>query len=168
MLETIYKRRSIRRFTDQAVEEHKVNELLKAAMAAPSGHNFQPWHFVVVSERSMLDELAEVHRYAKMLREATLCIAVCGEETHAGRPNPLWSQDCAAATQNILLAATALGLGSVWLGIYPNSEYCHRVRQILAIPAEITPFSLVALGYPNEMKKPRTQYDESKVHYNSW
>lgn len=162
-LQLLHQRRSIRKFTDQPVSSEQIQSLLSAAMVAPTAHNRQHWHFVVVSKRELLDQLSEVHRYAKMLKEATLCIAVCGERTH-----PFWEQDCAAATQNILLAATGLGLGSVWLGIHPNPEPVQAVRGRLAIPDPYVPLCLIAIGHPAEQKEPAQRFEESKVHYEQW
>jgi nitroreductase len=162
------KRRSVRKYTDKSIEKELIEKMLKAAMAAPSGHNAQPWSFVVVDQREVLDELSEVHKYAKMLKEAQLCIVVCGESYAGGRYQTLWSQDCAAATENILLQATELGIGTVWLGVYPSETSTTRVKRILDLPDEITPFGLISLGYPAEEKEPRTQYTEDKVHLNKW
>jgi nitroreductase len=164
-VQTIFARRSIRKYTEEPVSEEAIEILLKAAMAAPSASNRMPWQFVVVTERETLDALAEAHRHGKMLFEAPLCIAVCGDLTEMER---FWVQDCSAATENLLLAATALGLGSVWLGVYPRDERVEAVRQILALPDFITPLSLVSIGHPAEEKEPRTQYDEACVHRERW
>jgi nitroreductase len=139
--------------------------LLEAAMAAPSASNRKPWQFVVVIERQTLDRLAEVHPHGKMLFQATLCIAVCGDLTEMER---FWVQDCSAATENSLLAATALGLGAVWLGVYPREERVAAVRQVLDIPEAIVPLNLISIGHPAEEKEPRTQYDEVRVHRERW
>ena len=134
-------------------------------MAAPSARNTRPWHFVVVRGRERLDALAEAHPHAAMLRQATLCIAVLGDPEPMGE---YWIQDCAAATENILLAATAQGLGSCWLGMHPRQERKDAVRPLLGIPDSMEILSLIALGHPAEKKEPRTQYDESRVHRESW
>jgi nitroreductase len=119
LIQTIFARRSIRKYTAEPVSEADIKTLLEAAMAAPSAANRKPWQFIVVTERQTLDRLAEVHPHGKMLFEAPLCIAVCGDLTTFER---FWVQDCSAATENLLLAATALGLGAVWLGVYPREE----------------------------------------------
>ncbi len=162
-LELLHKRRSIRKYTSEPVSKADIEAMLKAAMAAPSASNKQPWNFVLVQERSMLDQLAEVHNYAKMLKEASACIVVCGDTS-----NKYWEQDCSAATQNILLAATALGLGSVWLGIHPNAEPVQKVSEWLKIGSTYVPLCLIAIGHPAEEKGPSDRYDESKVHYEQW
>jgi nitroreductase len=165
LIETIFSRRSIRKYTEEPVPEEKVRTILEAAMAAPSASNRKPWHFVVVTEKETLNRLADAHRYGKMLHEAPLCIVVCGDESVAQR---FWQQDCSAATQNILLAAQALGLGSVWCGVYPSEERVREVSEILGIKAPVKPLNLIAVGYPAEKKGPRTQYDDSRVHREHW
>ena len=165
LIKTIFSRRSIRRYTEDSVPEEKVKTILEAAMAAPSASNKKPWHFVVVTERDTLNRLADAHKYGKMLHEAPLCIVVCGDESVAQR---FWQQDCSAATQNILLAAQALGLGSVWCGVYPSEERVKEISEILGIMAPVKPLNLIAVGYPAEKKDPRTQYDGSRVHREHW
>jgi nitroreductase len=165
LIQTIFSRRSIRSYTAQPVEGEQVTTLLKAAMAAPSASNLKPWHFVVVTKRETLDSLAEVHPFGKMLFQAPLAIAVCGDSAISAQ---YWVQDCSAATENLLLAATALGLGSVWLGVYPKEERVKVVRDILGIPESVIPLNLISIGYPDEFKEPRTQYDATRVHTEGW
>jgi nitroreductase len=164
-VQTIFARRSIRKYTDDPVSDADTKTLLEAAMAAPSASNRKPWAFIVVTKRETLDALAETHPHGKMLFEATLCIAVCGDLTEMER---YWVQDCSAATENLLLAATALDLGAVWLGVYPREERVTAVREVLSIPEHITPLNLISIGHPAEEKEPRTQYDGSRVHYERW
>jgi len=164
-IQTIFSRRSIRKYTTEPVSEADIKTLLEAAMAAPSASNRKPWQFVVVTERQTLDALAEAHPHGKMLFQATLCIAVCGDLTEMER---YWVQDCSAATENLLLAATALGLGAVWLGVYPKDDRVAFVRPILDLPETITPLNLISIGHPAEEKEPRTQYNESRVHRERW
>jgi nitroreductase len=165
LIQTIFDRRSIRKYTAEPVSEADIKTLLEAAMAAPSAANRKPWHFIVVTERQTLDKLAEAHPHGKMLFEATLCIAVCGDLTTSER---FWVQDCSAATENLLLAATALSLGAVWLGVYPREDRIAAVRQVLGIPETIAPLNLISIGHPAEEKEPRTQYDEARVHRERW
>jgi len=164
-VDTIFARRSIRKYTKDPVSYEDLSTLLKAAMASPSASNRRPWHFVVVQERKKLDELAEIHQYGKMLHEATLCVCVCGDPTLSER---FWVQDCSAATENILLAAVSLGLGAVWLGVYPSEERVESIKKALGIPKSVIPLNLISIGHPAEEKEPRTQYDESRVHKESW
>jgi nitroreductase len=164
-LETIYARRSIRRFTDREVTAEQEGELLRAAMAAPSGRDMKPWHFVVVGKRETLQRIADAHPFGKMIESAALCIAVLGDPAVNG---DYWIVDCAAATQNILLAATALGLGSCWVGVFPREERKPPLREILGVPGDMEICSLVAIGHPAESKPARTQYDPSRVHRERW
>ena len=165
LIKTIFARRSIRKYTAEPVSEANIKTLLEAAMAAPSASNRKPWRFVVVTKRQTLDGLAEVHPHGKMLFEAPLCISVCGDLTTFER---FWVQDCSAATENLLLAATALGLGAVWLGVYPREDRVAAVRQVLGLPEAVTPLNLISIGHPAEEKKPRTQYDDARVHRERW
>lgn len=165
LLQTIFSRRSIRRYTAQPVRESDIKTMLEAAMAAPSSSNRQPWHFIVVTERQKLDKLAQVHPYGKMLHDAPLCIAVCGDETISPRS---WVQDCSAAAENLLLAAAALGLGAVWLGVHPRESRVGPIRKALHIPDTVVPLNLISIGHPAEEKEPRTQYDEGRVHRDQW
>jgi len=165
IIETIFARRSIRKYTTELVESNKIDTMLKAAMAAPSASNRKPWHFIVITDRQALDTLGKVHPYGKMLHEAPLCIAVCGDQNIS---QTQWVQDCSAATENLLLAATALGLGAVWLGVYPSKERVSSVRKVLDIPKHITPLNLISIGLPAEDKEPRTQYDKQRIHSNHW
>jgi len=165
LIRAIFARRSIRKYTRKLVSEKDVKTMLEAAMAAPSASNRKPWHFIVVTERQILDNLARAHPYGKMLLEAPLCIAVCGDKNISSR---YWVQDCSAATENLLLAATALGLGAVWLGIHPREERVNPIRKVLNIPENIAPLNLISIGHPAEKKEPRTQYDETRVHLEHW
>ena len=165
LIKTIFSRRSIRKYTEEPVPEEHVTTILEAAMAAPSASNRKPWHFVVVTERDTLNRLADAHKYAKMLQEAPLCVVVCGDESVSPR---FWEQDCSAATQNILLAAQALGLGSVWCGVHPSEERVKDISEILGIKQPVKPLNLIAIGHPAEEKEPRTQYDEERVHRERW
>ncbi len=164
LVQTILARRSIRQYTPAPVSEEHVKTLLEAAMAAPSASDIKPWHFIVVSDRETLDALADVHPHGKMLYDAALCVAVCGvpEESR------YWVQDCSAATENLLLAVTALGLGAVWLGVHPREERVAPVRRVLGIPESVVPLNLLSIGHPAEEQEARTQYDEARVHRGRW
>ncbi len=164
-IETIFSRRSIRKYTHSHVEKEAIRTIMEAGMAAPSSRNLKPWHLVLVTERATLNRLGEAHPHGKMLMEAPVAIAVCGQLDIS--PD-FWIQDCSAVTENILLAATSLGLGSVWLGCHPREDRVASVREILGIPDGIGVLSLIAIGHPAETKEPRTQYDESRVHREKW
>jgi nitroreductase len=167
-LEAIFTRRSIREYTTQAVPEELVKKILSAAMQAPSAGNQQPWHFIVVTERNQMNSLADALPFGKMLHTAPLAIAVCADFEAARYPD-YWVQDCSAATQNLLLAAHALGLGAVWLGVYPLEERVAGVKQILALPVPVIPLCIVPLGYPASPLPPaERRYTETRLHYNQW
>lgn len=167
LFETIMTRRSIRNFKNVPVEKETIKKILEAAMNAPTAGNQLAWQFVVVTAREMLNELAKAHPYADSLLSAPLAIAVCGDvkaEKHSG----FWVQDCSAATQNILLAAHAEGLGAVWLGVYPRADREKSVSRVMGLPEGIITLSIVAIGHPVRKLSPQKRYDESKVHYNGW
>jgi len=167
LFEGILTRRSIRRYTNEKVSDDLIKKLLEAGMAAPSAGNQQAWHFVVINEHQILDEIPKFHPYSQMLKQAPIAILVCGnikEETHKG----YWIQDCSAATQNILLAAHGLGLGAVWLGVHPRKDRVDGIRKLLNLPDHIAPLSLISIGYPAEKKPKSERYDEAKISYNGW
>jgi len=167
-LEAILSRRSIRSYTAEQVPDQVVEELLEAAMSAPSAHNKQPWHFILIDDRKILDEISRIHPWASMLRKAPLAILVCGD-LQVDNGLGFWVLDCAAATQNILLAAHAKGLGAVWVGIYPVEERsATAIRKMTGIPEHIAPLSLIPLGYPAEGKSGANRYNADKVHRNKW
>lgn len=161
----ILARRSVRRYTNEAVSADATTAILEAAMSAPSGRNLKPWHFVVVTDRAALDALASVGQYWGMLAEAPLAIVVCSDPDVSDK---YWDQDAVAATENALLAASMLGLGAVWLGCHPNDERMNPVRELLAIPEGIVPVSVLSIGHPAETKEARTQFDASRVHDGRW
>lgn len=164
-VQTIINRRSIRKYQERTIEEELVNMLLQAAMSAPSACNQQPWHFIVVTKRSLLEKLSECNGGYTMLKNAPLAILVCGEPRLATLPH-FWPLDCAAASQNILLTAQAEGLGGVWLGAYPANEHVEYIRRTLNIPSQIIPFAIISLGYPDEVREPLQRFDSKRVHYN--
>ncbi|TGE31610.1 nitroreductase family protein [Desulfosporosinus sp. Sb-LF] len=168
-MEAILSRRSIRKYTNQTVSKEIVHELLEAGMCAPSAGNERPWHFIVIEERPLLEEIMKVHQFSKMLNEAPLAILVCADVTCDKYPGTnYWIQDCAAATENILIAAKEKDLGTCWLGVYPKPERVEGIRNIFALPAHVFPFCVIALGHPAEIKAPIVRYDETRVHHNCW
>ena len=169
VLENIHNRKSVRQFTSEPVSDEHIETMLKAAMAAPSAVNYQPWRFVVITEREKLDAMAEILPYAKMLRQAPLAIVVCGETTwFEGNENPYWQQDCSAATQNILLTAEALGLGAVWTGVYPNMELARPLGKFLGLPATVQPLCTIPIGHHDGTTQPRDKWKPENIHYNKW
>lgn len=171
-IDNLFARRSIRDFAERLLRKDQIQTLLRAAMAAPSAGDFKPWHFIIVMDEARRTALAKAHGHADMLIKAPVGFIVCGEPTLSFPDQPAisdyWIQDAAAATENLLLAAVGLGLGAVWCGVFPVAERVQSFRRILEIPERVIPFSLVPVGYPAERKEPRTQYDENRVHTNSW
>lgn len=166
-MEAILSRRSIRKYTDQSVSDEIVTELLEAAMSAPSAGNEQPWHFVVIKDREKLNAIPNFHPHSRMLEHAPVAILVCGDE-QLQKYEGYWVQDCSAATQNLLVAVQAKGLGAVWLGIYPIAERVAGLQKLLGIPESVTPFALISIGYPVEEKPPAERYNAARIHHNQW
>ncbi|MFZ5807259.1 MAG: nitroreductase family protein [Verrucomicrobiota bacterium] len=166
-LEAIQTRRSVRKYTDKPIAENMMHSLLAAAMSAPSAGNQQPWHFIVITDKKLMQEVAAVHPHAGMITQAAAAMMICGDET-LEKYKGFWPQDCSAATQNILLAAHAQGLGAVWAGIYPDIDRMQAIRNIFKIPKHIAPFSLIPLGYPAENKPGENRFKQDRVHTNRW
>lgn len=166
-LEAMRTRRSIRKFTGEPVTDAEIETVLKAAMAAPSAFNQQRWRFVVVRDPARLAELAEATPYAGSLAGAAAGIVVCGETADERTPG-YWIVECSAATENVLIAANAIGLGAVWLGVALYDDRVGNVRRILALPDHIAPLAMVALGRPAEAREPGERFDADKVHNETW
>lgn len=169
VLDNIATRASVRQFTDQPVEASVMEQILRAGMAAPSAVNKQPWAFVVITEPEQLAALNEVHPYAN-LKTATAAVIVCGDMDKAleGRAREYWVQDCSAVTENILLAAHALGLGAVWCGVYPSTERVAAVSEVLGLPGSIVPLNIVTMGYPAADVQPKDKWNPDLIHYQRW
>lgn len=165
VIQTIFRRRSIRKYVDQPVDVETLTLLLQAAMAAPTATNSQPWEFIVITETETLDRIRSKLLSARY--NAPAAIVVCGNPSIANNSSAqrFWEQDCSAATENILIAATGLGLGSVWIGIHPLPSVIKSVRELLDIPKNVIPLAMVYVGYPSEEKPARTQYNEHRVHW---
>lgn len=163
--DALQKRRSVRKFTDEAVSQEMIDELMHAAMSGPSACNKTPWEFYVVRDKEKLTELKTASRFTKM--DAPLAIVVAG---NLSRALPLkfaefWIQDCSAATENILLQVTELGLGAVWCGMHPQKKPKDRVREILGMSKTIEPLNVIFIGHPAEEPEARDQYNEKFVHF---
>jgi len=163
--EVLLKRRSVRKFTEELISDEMIEELLHAAMSGPSACNKKPWDFYVITNPQKLEELKVSSMFTKM--SSPLAVVVCGD---LSRALPLkmaeyWIQDCSAATENILLRATDLGLGAVWCGIYPQKKAIEKVQKILEIPKTQIPLNLIFIGHPAEEPEARDQYEEKRVHY---
>jgi nitroreductase len=160
-------RRSIRKYKPGTIPENKLRKILEAAMNAPSAGNQQAWQFIVVREKETLLKITDIHPYSQMLKQAGAAIVICGDlgaEKHRG----YWVQDCAAATQNVLLAAHALGLGAVWLGVHPRRERVSGIQRLLRLPKNVVPLSVISLGRPGEKPHKEKRYDAGKVHQEQW
>lgn len=167
-LDVFYKRRSIRKFTEEPVSREDLINLLKIGMSGPSAMNAKPWEFVVITEMEILSMLRKNLMFAKMVAPAAICV-LGSKRLQANKGGDLfWEQDCSAATENILLAATAMGLGTVWIGIHPVHLFERQVKSILNLPAGVTPLNLIMIGHPAEEKEARTQYDEKRVHWGAF
>lgn len=166
-IDAIMTRRSIREYQDKPVPESIVKKLLAAAMNAPSAANQQPWQFVVVTDKSLLKQIPSFSPYAAPAPKAAAGILVCGDLSKAKLPT-LWTQDCSAATQNILLAAHSLGLGAVWTGVYGLEGRVEGFQKLIKTPENVVPFSFVLVGYPGQKVPPESRYQEERVHHNTY
>ena len=168
ILENIYTRRSVRRFLLNEIPSQTVEKILRAGMSAPSGWNSQPWEFIVLTDRKKLSSIASAHEYAHMLNYAPLAIVVCGVLDKVEEAKNFWEQDCSAASQNILLATHALGLGAVWCGVYPNHDKINLLRQELNLPPNVVPLNIIAIGEPEGSGVPLNKWDKNKIHHETW
>lgn len=170
VMDNILTRTSIRQYTDEALTETQVENLLRAGMAAPSAMNKQPWRFVVVQDKDQLANIASGIGPAKAAAQAAALIVVCGDMTQAieGDGRDFWVQDCSAVMENILLAAHAMKLGAVWLGGYPIEERCDALKTALGMPDDIVPLGMIAVGHPAESPAPKDKWKPENVHYDKW
>ena len=167
----IFKRTSVRKYSDKPIPREQIELLLKAGMGAPSAKNSQPWEFVVIEDRDTLLKITEFHPYSFMLKQAPVAIAVCADinsESPDLKGLDFWVQDCSAATQNIMLQATALDMGSVWLGVYPKQQLVEPLAALLDLPKSVVPFSIISLGYPDGEVEPKDKFNPDKIHYEKW
>lgn len=166
-IDTILTRRSIRSFKPLPLDEDNIKTLVSAGMAAPSAHNRRPYHFVTITDEAKRMALKEKSLFAKMLDEAPLVIAVCGDKTRQPIHDFL-IEDCSAATENILLAAHALDLGAVWIGVYSLTGWQRFIVKTLELPKNIIPVALIAIGHPNQTRKERDRFEADKWHHEKW
>ena len=166
-MDEIFTRRSVRSYKETPVPYELVEKVIMAGMAAPSAGNETPWHFIVIDDRRKLKAVTEIHPYADMLNECAAAVMVCGDlslEKYAG----FWVQDCSAATENMLIEAVHLGLGTVWLGVYPIEERAKGLQKLFGLPDNVIPLSIVALGYPAEKQERINRFDPNRIRRNSW
>ena len=171
-LETIMNRKSVRSYTEQKLTNAQIETLLKAAMAAPSGINIQPWRFIVVTDQQTKEAL-QADSPQRMYSQCAALFVICGETDFVNRngekmPNGNWTADCAAATQNLLLAAESMGLGAVWTACYPYENRMNIAIDVLGIPEGVTPYCLVPVGYPAGDEQPKDKWKPENIHYNRW
>ena len=164
-LETIFNRKSVRKYTERPVEKEKLETLVRAGMAAPSSRDRRPWEFVIVTDRDLLDKMGDGLPLARMLKETKQAIIVCGDTVKSGNA---WQLDCSAAAQNILLAAESMGLGAVWTAAYPYPERIKIIRDALQLPEHILPLTVIPICYPTGSEKPKDKYNKKQIHYNGW
>lgn len=172
VIDCIMTRASVRNFSDQQVSDSIVNKILRAGMAAPTAANQQPWHFVVVNEQKLKDSITAAFEYTKMVEHCSFAVVVCGDMDNLFKGDitdgGFWVEDCSAASENMLLAAHALGVGGVWCGIYPLKDREQRLREILNLPSNLTPLNVMAFGYPAQPVSPKDKWAPAKIHYNAY
>ena len=166
-IQALLTRRAVREFTAEPVSENQVETLLCAAMHAPSACNQQPWHFIVVNTRDQLHAIAGVHPYAQMLKQAPLAVIVCADLTLETCPGN-WAIDCSAAMENLLLAAHAIGLGGVWVGVHPVEQRVKDFQALLGLPAFAMPLCLAAIGHPAGTLPKADRFKPERIHQNAW
>ena len=168
-LTVIHERKSVRNFTGEAVDKVQLETIVRAGMAAPTAVNKQPWSFVIISDRAQMDKLTAVLPYAKMLAKAGAAIVVCAEPKRAYEEKTEFAIiDASLAGENILLAAEALNLGSVWTAAYPDPDLMAHVRNALGIPADVIPLAVMPVGHPTGEDKPKNKYNKDKIHWSRW
>ncbi len=172
VINNIMNRKSVRSYTNQKIDNQILENIVKAGMAAPTARNLQPWEFVVVTDRNVLDKLSTLKPAAKMLQEATAAIVVAGNlDTYTGdlvSVTPYWVQDTSAATENMLLAVEAYKLGAVWIGVYPTTELTSKVQEMLSLPNSLVPLNIISIGYPKDNTLPKDKFKPTKLHWNTY
>lgn len=166
LFDALFNRRSIRKYTNKNISESDINKILRAAMYAPSAMNNQAWHFVVIDDKKIIEEIYKIFQQ-EMLKTANTLILICGDLNLEKNINYI-EQNCSAATQNILLAAHGLGIGSCWIGVYPTNESISSMKKLFNLPDYVIPISLVSLGYPAEEPSAEERFKIEKVHFNNW
>jgi nitroreductase len=166
-IETIKSRRSIRKYTAEPVSNEDIEALLTAAMHAPSAVNEQPWHFVVIKDRKALEAIPRIISTGPMVKDAPVAITVCADKNLEKFPG-LWVLDCSAATENMLLAATARGLGAVWAAVYPFKDRVEGIKKLLNLPVNVVPLCVVPVGHPAETPAPVERFNPSRIHFDTW
>lgn len=167
VLEAILSRRSVRKYNDKPLLFEELEDLVRYAMYAPSAVNKQPWHFIIIDDRKVLEEIMNFHPHANMLAGAAAAVLICGDDELAHTP-AYWPVDCSAATENLLLAVHGKGLGAVWLGIYPREERIGAMKTLMNLPEHIHPFSLISVGHTDETPRVANRFRPERIHRNKW
>ena len=169
-IKTIFERKSVREYSSRKVSKDTLDILIRAAMCAPSAGNRQPWSYVIVTSRQVLNKLASGLPYAKMLTDASAAIIVCGrpEDGYEGKESQFWILDCATSGENILIAAESIGLGACWTGVFPIKERINFVKTTLGIPDDVVPVNVMPIGYPSGIQLAKDKYKPEKVHWEKW
>lgn len=167
-MKEIFTRRSIRKYKDQPVDHDHIQQMLRAAMYAPSAGNERPWHFIIVTDRSKLSQITEFHPHAQMLKEAPLAIIPCADISDVKYGGAFWIQDMSACIQNLLLQGEALGLGTCWCGVYPKEELVSNLKKLTNLPEHIIPVAVVAVGHPAEEREASERFNPDRVHSEMW
>lgn len=170
VIRSIMSRTSVRSYTGQTIQKKDLETIVKAGMSAPTAVNKQPWAFVVIDNKEMMNKLAEQLKNASMLKNAAAAIVVCGDLSLAltGEGQEYWIQDCSAATENILLAAHSMGYGAVWCGIYPNKERMKVLYSELSLPENVIPLNIIPIGVPDKKNEPKDKWKPERLHWNKW
>lgn len=164
----IFTRRSIRKYTTQPICEEDLQLCIKAAMYAPSAGNEQSWEFIVTKSKDELKALAAAHPYGKALENAAVAVTVCGNRRELKFPQEYWVEDCSAAAQNLMVQAAELGIGSVWLAVYPCEDRVERISKKLELPDYVVPLCVISMGYPDEQKTAEDRFKPEKIHNSKW
>ncbi|MDE6006919.1 MAG: nitroreductase family protein [Muribaculaceae bacterium] len=169
-IDVIMTRSSVRSYTDRDISKECMDTLLRAAMAAPTAANKQPWRFVVIRDRETLNSIGDKFEWMKMMKEAPVAVVVCGDINSSleGAGREYWVQDASAASENLLLAAHAIGLGAVWCGVYPIPERVMEFRELLALPDSIIPLNCIGIGYPAGDSSPKDKWKPEYIHFDKW
>jgi nitroreductase len=168
-LKTIYQRKSVRNFTDKEVTKEQLETIIKAAMAAPTAINAQPWQFLVVTDKELKAKYAEGNFQADMVKKCSALVVICGDKTLGNeRSWTYWDQDCSAATENLLLAVESIGLGAVWTGVYPGEDRMKTVKERFELPDNVVPLCVVLVGYPDGTDKPKDKWKPERIHWNKY
>ncbi|MHA1647108.1 MAG: nitroreductase family protein [Promethearchaeota archaeon] len=168
-LEAIFTRRSVRKYLPKPIPDDLVEKLLKAAMLAPSAHNEQAWQFIVVKDPAIKNQIPKFQPFTKLVEGAPLVIVVCGDTSLEDKDSEgFWPTGCSAATENLLIAAHALGLGAVWTAVWPVKDFIEGAQKLFKLPSHVIPIAMIPIGYPDQIRHQPHRFNPERVHYNHW